>query len=338
MGRLHHSTDADPGIRRIRVGRGFSYRDPDGRPVDAGTRDRIRALAIPPAWTDVWISPDPDGHLLATGIDARGRKQYRYHPAFRRRRDDRKFERIAAFGAALPRLRKAVDADLRRHGLPREKVVAAVVALLDATSLRVGNERYARDNRSYGLTTLRSRHAVASTRKVRLRFKGKSGRQHDVGLEDRRLAAVVRRCQDLPGQRLFRYEDADTGTWQAVMSDDVNDYIHATIGDEFSAKDFRTWQGTLAAFEALAGGDRPTDARERAAAVVAAVDDAADRLGNTRAVARQAYVHPGIDRAFTAGRLPTGAFSTRSRWRRPGETELLRFLGPRTGSDRAARA
>ncbi len=327
MGRLHHVSDADPGIRRLRAGMGFRYVDPDGQRVDAATRERIRAIAIPPAWTDVWISPDPDGHLLATGIDARGRKQYRYHPAFRRRRDDRKFERIAAFGASLPRLRKAVDADLRRHGLPREKVVAAVVALLDETSLRVGNERYARDNRSYGLTTLRSRHAVSTARSVRLRFKGKSGRQHDVGLRDRRLAAVVRRCQDLPGQRLFQYEDAETGAWRAVMSDDVNAYIQAAIGDEFSAKDFRTWQGTLAAFEALAGGDRPADARGQATAVVAAVDEAADRLGNTRAVARQAYVHPAIDQAFSAGRLPTGTFSTRSRWRRPGERELLRLLG-----------
>ena len=319
-------SDADPGIRRVRAGRGFSYRDADGSVVDASTRAWIQALAIPPAWTDVWISPDPDGHLLATGIDARGRKQYRYHAAYRRRRDDRKYERIAAFGAALPRLRRQVDADLRRHGLPREKVVAAVVALLDETSLRVGNERYARDNRSYGLTTLRSRHATAGSRSVRLRFKGKSGRQVDVGLQDRRLASVVSRCQDLPGQRLFQYEDPETGDWQPVMSDDVNDYIQAAIGDEFSAKDFRTWHGTLAAFEALARGERPAGKRRQAAAVVAAVDEVAERLGNTRAVARQAYVHPAVDRAFAAGRLPQGTFSTRSRWRRPGETELLRLL------------
>ena len=246
-----------PGSGALRAGRGFSYRDADGALVDASTRAWIQGLAIPPAWTDVWISPDPDGHLLATGIDARGRKQYRYHAAYRRRRDDRKYERIAAFGAALPRLRRQVDADLRRHGLPREKVVAAVVALLDETSLRVGSERYARDNRSYGLTTLRSRHATAGSRSVRLRFKGKSGRQVDVGLQDRRLASVVSRCQDLPGQRLFQYEDPETGDWEPVMSDDVNDYIHAAIGDEFSAKDFRTWHGTLAAFEALARDERP---------------------------------------------------------------------------------
>ena len=257
----------------------------------------------------MWISPDPDGHLLATGVDAKGRKQYRYHPAYRRRRDDRKYERIAAFGASLPRLRRQVAADLRRHGLPREKVVAAVVALLDETSLRVGNERYARENRSYGLTTLLARHARHGTASVRLRFRGKSGHQYDVGLRDRRLASVVRRCQELPGQRLFRYEDAETGTWQAVMSDDVNAYIRAAIGDEFSAKDFRTWHGTLAAFEALAGGERPTEPRRRAAAVVAAVDEAADQLGNTRAVARQAYVHPAIDRAFQAGAFPGGRSS-----------------------------
>ena len=228
-----------------------------------------------------------------------------------------------------------MDADLRRHGLPREKVVAAVVALLDETSLRVGNERYARDNRSYGLTTLRSRHATAGSRSVRFRFKGKSGRQVDVGLQDRRLASVVRRCQDLPGQRLFQYEDPETGDWQPVLSEDVNDYIQAAIGDEFSAKDFRTWHGTLAAFEALARGERPTAKRGQAAAVVAAVDEVAERLGNTRAVARQAYVHPAVDRAFAAGRLPQGTFSTRSRWRRPGETELLRLLSPAASRARA---
>ena len=335
MARLHHTTDAEPGIRRVRAGRGFSYRGPDGRVVGARTRAWIEGLAIPPAWRDVWISPDPDGHLLATGIDARGRKQYRYHPAYRRRRDTRKYQRIADFGAALPRLRKQVAADLRRHGLPREKVVAAVVALLDETSLRVGNERYARENRSYGLTTLRARHAVAGTESVRLRFKGKSGRLVDVGLRDRRLASVVRRCQDLPGQRLFQYEDAETGAWQAVMSDDVNDYLQAVIGDAFTAKDFRTWHGTLAAFEALARTEPPAEPRRQAAAVVSAVDEVADRLGNTRAVARAAYIHPEIDRAFAAGRIPQRTFVTRSRWRRPGETELLRVLARRSSPPRA---
>ena len=335
MGRLHHTSDADPGIRRVRAGRGFSYRDPDGRLVGTETRAWIEGLAIPPAWDDVWISPDPDGHLLATGIDARGRKQYRYHPAYRRRRDASKYQRIADFGASLPRLRKQVAADLRRHGLPREKVVAAVVALLDETSLRVGNERYARDNRSYGLTTLRSRHAVASTQSVRLRFKGKSGRQVDVDLRDRRLASVVRRCQDLPGQRLFQYEDRETGAWEAVMSDDVNAYIQGVIGDEFTAKDFRTWHGTLAAFEALARQERPAEPRRQAAAVVAAVDEAAERLGNTRAVARQAYIHPEVDRAFAAGRIPQSTFVARSRWRRPGETELLRVLARRSSPPRS---
>ena len=202
-----------------------------------------------------------------------------------------------------------------------------MVALLDETSLRVGNDRYARDNRSYGLTTLRSHHATAGSRSVRLTFKGKSGKRYDVGLTDRRLASVVRRCQDLPGQRLFQYEDPETGTWLPVLSDDVNDYIQEAIGDEFSAKDFRTWHGTLAAFEALARSERPVAKRGRAAAVMAAVDEVAERLGNTRAVARQAYVHPGVDRAFAAGRLPQGTFTSRSRWRRPGETELLRLLG-----------
>ena len=319
----------------MRAGRGFSYRDADGKLVGARTRAWIQGLAIPPAWTDVWISPDPDGHLLATGIDARGRKQYRYHAAYRRRRDDRKYERIAAFGAALPRLRRQVDADLRRHGLPREKVVAAVVALLDETSLRVGNERYARDNRSYGLTTLRSDTRPPGPGRCgsgsRASPAGRSTSACRIGA----LASVVRRCQDLPGQRLFQYEDPESGEWQPVLSEDVNDYIHAAIGDEFSAKDFRTWHGTLAAFEALARGERPTVKRRQAAAVVAAVDEVAERLGNTRAVARQAYVHPAVDRAFAAGRLPHGTFSTRSRWRRPGETELLRLLSPAASRARA---
>jgi DNA topoisomerase I len=328
MARLRHTSDAEPGIRRLRAGRGFTYRGADGRPVGADTRAWIRALAIPPAWRDVWISPIREGHLLATGIDARGRKQYRYHPDFRRRRDERKFERIADFGARLPRLRRRVAADLRRHGLPREKVLAAVVALLDETSVRVGSDRYARDNGSYGLTTLRSRHARVGRESVRLRFKGKSGRLHDVGLRDRRLASVIRRCQELPGQRLFQYE-AEDGTWQAVLSEDVNDYLQEVMGDGFSAKDFRTWQGTLAAFEALARDDVPPAARARHAAVIAAIDEVAEKLGNTRAVARAAYVHPELDRAFAAGRIPTGSFAARTRWRRPGETELLRLLGGR---------
>jgi DNA topoisomerase-1 len=331
MARLRHTTDSEPGIRRIRAGRGFTYRWPDGQPVSEATRAWIKRLAVPPAWTGVWISPDPDGHLLATGIDARGRKQYRYHPEFRRRRDIRKYERNLAFGAALPRLRRRVDADLRRHGLPREKVVAAVVSLLDETTVRVGNDRYARENRSFGLTTLRARDATASTRSVRLTFRGKSGRRHDVALSDRRLASIVRRCQDLPGQRLFQYEDPESGAWLPVMSEDVNAYIRDAIGDEFSAKDFRTWHGTLAAFEALARGDPPARPGP-ASAVVAAIDEVAARLGNTRAVARSAYVHPGLEQAFAAGRLPHGPFTSRSRWRRPGEAELLRLLGGRSRS------
>ena len=230
-------------------------------------------------------------------------------------------------------MRRQVDRDLRRRGLPPEKVIAAVVALLDRTSLRVGNDRYARDNRSFGLTTLRDRHATADAGSVRLAFRGKSGRRHDVRLTDRRLASVVRQCQDLPGQRLFQYEDPETGTWLPVRSDDVNAYIRAAVGDEFSAKDFRTWHGTLAAFEALSRGERPVAKRGQAAAVIAAADEVARQLGNTRAVARSAYVHPGIDRAFAAGRLPTTTFAAPSRWRRPGETELLRLLRPgrRTG-------
>src|SRR5215470_5909186 len=248
---LHYTRDDRPGIRRRRAGRGFTYRDDDrGRVTDRATLERIRALAIPPAWTDVWICRDPDGHLQATGRDARGRKQYRYHARWRRRRDAGKFGRMAAFGRALPRIRAACDADLRRPGLPREKVLAAVVRLLELTLIRVGNEEYARLDRSFGLTTLRDRHARVEGSRIRFRFRGKSGRRHEVGLRDRRLARLVRRCQELPGQELFQYE-GDDGAIHDVGSGDVNDYLREISGEDFTAKDFRTWAGTVLAFRAL---------------------------------------------------------------------------------------
>jgi DNA topoisomerase I len=299
---LRHSSDESPGITRRRSGRGFSYRDPEGRTIrDAATLERIRAIVIPPAWTDVWISPWPNGHLQATGRDARGRKQYRYHARYRARRDTAKFERLIAFARALPAIREQVDRDLSRPGLPREKVLAAVVRLLELTLIRVGNDEYARLNKSFGLTTLRDRHATVEGTSITFRFRGKSGQQHEVGLRDRRLAGVVKRCRDLPGRELFQYVGPD-GEPHDVASDDVNAYLGA-IAPGVTAKDFRTWAGTVLAWRALrALGDASTD-REKQRNVAAAIRSAADNLGNTAAVARQAYVHPAVVDAYLDGRI-----------------------------------
>jgi DNA topoisomerase-1 len=303
---LRYASDSRPGWTRHRAGRGFSYRDTDGRPIrDPETRARIRALAIPPAWTDVWICPSPNGHLQASGRDARGRKQYRYHPDWQAHRGLDKFDRMLAFAAALPRIRRRCDRDLARRGLPREKVLAAVVRLLELTLIRVGNEEYARLNRSFGLTTLRDRHASVRGDAVRFRFRGKSGQQHEVGLRDRRLATVVRRCQELPGQELFQYVDAD-GSVQDVTSDDVNAYLREASGGDFTAKDFRTWEGTVLAYRALRALQPGTsnDGRDGKKVVVEAIRDTADRLGNTPAVARRSYVHPAILEAYLDGAIP----------------------------------
>ena len=298
---LRFATDARPGITRQRRGRGFSYRDADGELVrDTGTLQRIRSLAIPPAWTDVWICPDPRGHLQATGRDARGRKQHRYHPEFREHREGAKFDRMIAFAGLLPRIRDRVDADLARRGLPREKVLAAVVRLLELTLIRVGNEEYRRLNRSFGLTTLLDRHARVDGRRVRFRFTGKSGRRHEVTLRDPRLATVVRRCQDLPGQDLFQYVD-DEGVPRDVRSDDVNAYLREISGADVSAKDFRTWAGTVLAYRALRAL-QPTDSERQARRnVVEAIRRTAEHLGNTPAVARRSYVHPRVLEAYLDG-------------------------------------
>jgi DNA topoisomerase-1 len=299
---LRHSTDRDPGIARRRSGRGFSYRHPNGRPVrDADTLERIRKLAIPPAWTDVWICAAPTGHLQATGRDARGRKQYRYHSRYRRRREAAKYERLMSFARALPAIRKRVDADLARPGVPREKVLAAVVRLLELTLIRVGNDEYARLNRSFGLTTLRNRHATVRGTSMRFRFRGKSGQQHEVSLRDRRLAAVVRRCRDLPGQELFQYEDEE-GEIVDIRSEDVNDYLRG-IAPDVTAKDFRTWAGTVLAYRALRALGTPTSDADGRRNVVSAIRTTADLLGNTAAVCRQAYVHPIVVEAYLDGRL-----------------------------------
>lgn len=300
---LSYVSDHDPGIRRKPArGVGFNYLKPDGAKIaDEATLDRIRVLAIPPAWVDVWISPRADGHIQATGRDQRGRKQYRYHAAWQAARADGKFDRLVTFGRALPRLRRQVAADLRRRGLPKEKVLAAVVRVMEMTLIRVGNETYARENRSFGLTTLRNRHARIGSSGAVFEFRGKSGKVHTTGFSDRRLARLLKACQDLPGQRLFQYVDPD-GQRHAVESADVNAYIRAAMGEDVSAKDFRTWAGTVAAARALASPECAAlpDARRRLNTCVRAV---AGLLGNTAAVARGAYIHPAILQAHERGEL-----------------------------------
>jgi DNA topoisomerase-1 len=313
----------DPGIARRRTRGGFDYLDARGRPVRAqATLERIRALAIPPAYEDVWVCPSPRGHIQATGRDERGRKQYRYHPDWSAARADTKFARMAAFGRALPKLRARVDADLRRRGLPREKVVALVVRLLEETLIRVGNDEYARTNKSFGLTTLRARHLDLKGAEMTFEFRAKSGVQKTAKLRDRRLAGIVRRVQELPGQRLFQYVDA-AGERQAVESDDVNTYLREAIGEDFSAKDFRTWAGTLAAAKALALQPSPQTEGEAKRTVSLCVKATAGLLGNTPAVCRAAYIHPQVLAAFRARSLPK-AFATAEG---PAfERAVLRFL------------
>lgn len=301
---LSYASDADPGIRRKAArGRGFNYVDADGKPItDERTLDRIRALVIPPAWTDVWISPKANGHIQATGRDALGRKQYRYHARWRETRDGHKYGRLIAFGRALPRLRKRVDEDLARRGLPREKVLAAVIRVMEMTLIRVGNEEYARTNKSFGLTTLRDRHVKIGAGKATFEFRGKSGKVHTTGFNDRRLARVVKACQDIPGQRLFQYID-DDGQRRIVESADVNAYIREALGEDFSAKDFRTWAGTVAAARALTLCGPLGEGANGKRNVNTCIKAVAGLLGNTAAVARSAYIHPEILKAYEDGTL-----------------------------------
>ena len=296
--------DDDPGIRRRKAGKGFAYRAPDGKPLtDEKTLDRIRKLVIPPAYTDVWICPDPKGHIQATGRDQKGRKQYRYHPKWRAARDETKYGRMAAFGRALPSIRKRIDADLKLRGLPREKVLAAVVRLLEWTLIRIGNDEYAKANKSFGLTTMRDRHVKFHGAEVRFQFKGKSGVSHSTGVRDRRLARIVKACQDVPGQRLFQYFD-EAGDHHAVGSADVNAYLREISGKDFTAKDFRTWAGTLAAAKALAMQPKPESEADSKRLVTLCVKATAGLLGNTPAVCRSAYIHPAVFEAFAQQKLP----------------------------------
>ena len=328
--RLRYVTDRRAGFKRRRSGTGFSYLNLDGMVIrDAATLRRIRTMAIPPAWTDVWISPLANGHLQATGRDAKGRKQYRYHERWRQVRDETKYERMLLFAAALPKIRARVRNDLALEGLPRNKLLAALVQLLETTLIRVGNEEYARDNDSFGLTTLKTRHVKVQGDEIRFRFRGKSGKEHSVSLRNKRLARIVKHCQDLPGYDLFQYLDED-GERRYVTSGDVNAYLQEIAGDEFSAKDFRTWAGSLLAAEQLAEALDEEGKPVSKATVVEAIKEVAKQLGNTPAVCRKAYIHPAVIEAYQDEKL-------RALWLkacdgdaegglRKDESALLRFL------------
>lgn len=300
---LRYISETGPGIRRKRAGKGFAYIGPDGRTFrDKEHLARIRSLVIPPAWNDVWICPSSDGHLQAVGRDAKGRLQYRYHPLYRQIRDQTKYGRMVAFGNVLCRIRKRIEEDLALPGLPKNKVLAAVVKLLDSTLIRVGNVEYAKANESFGLTTMRDEHVEISGTRIKFQFRGKSGVEHEIELHDRRLARIVKQCQDIPGQELFQYIDAD-GSRAPIGSADVNDYLREITGEDFTAKDFRTWAGTvLTALELAECGpyDSQTECKKK---IVAAIRSVARRLGNRPATCRNYYVHPAVLNAYNDGAL-----------------------------------
>jgi DNA topoisomerase-1 len=334
---LVYVSDSDPGIRRLRKGKNFAYIKPDEAPlVAAAELARIARLAIPPAYEDVWICTNPRGHLQATGRDARRRKQYRYHPEWRLLRDGAKFERMIEFGEALPRLRRRLRRDLALPGLPREKVLAVVVGLLDATWLRIGNEEYARDNNSYGLTTLKNRH-VQFIRDGRLlfRFRGKGGADHEIAVDDKRLVKLVRRCHQLPGQRLFQYVDEDGGR-HPIDSDQVNAYLRDVMGADFTAKDFRTWGASLRAIALMVATPLPEDPSERALneCIVAAVKKVAAELRNTPAVCRKSYINPVVFAAWRGGSLHKAIRDDISAAPRKSERLALSFLRRQSRADR----
>ena len=301
---LKYVSDDTPCIRRKKAGTGFTYVGPTGKAIrDEPSLRRIKALAIPPAWTEVWICSDSDGHLQATGFDARGRKQYRYHARFREVREHTKYTKMIAFARALPHVRRRVARDLKKRGLPREKVLAACVRLLETTLIRVGNDQYARSNNSFGLTTLRDRHAAINGSKIRFEFNGKSGIEHEIDLTDPRLAKIVKQCQELPGQELFQYLDDDAQV-RDIGSADVNQYIREiTGGEEFTAKDFRTWAGTVLAAMALREVEAFTSQSQAKKNIVRAVEEVAKKLGNTKAVCRKCYIHPEVLNSYLDGTL-----------------------------------
>lgn len=300
---LRYANDSIPGISRYQRGGQFYYMDAHGREItDPAVLGRIKSLVLPPAWHNVWISPYATDHIQATGIDARGRKQYRYHPKWRQVRDSDKYGKLLAFGQALPKIRHQTNLDLQLDGLPKRKVVAAVVQLLEKTLIRVGNEEYANQNKHYGLTTMRHRHVDISGPTLHFDFTGKSGVDHEIDLRDARLAKVVGQCQELPGQELFQYLDHD-GQRQTVHSDDVNDYLHEVAGDAFTAKDFRTWAGTVLAAKTLKEMQAFDSQAEAKRNIVAAIEKVSSELGNTKAVCRKCYVHPAVMQSYLDGTL-----------------------------------
>jgi DNA topoisomerase-1 len=328
---LVYTTDHAPGYTRRKRGSGFIFLKPSGVVLrDPRELARIRSLVIPPAWTSVWICPDPRGHLQATGRDARGRKQYRYHPRWREVRDETKYYRVLAFARALPQIRRRTDADLRGTGITRPRVLATIVQLLEKTLIRVGNDEYARSNRSYGLTTLRDGHVQVSGGRLRFSFRGKSGVEHEIDLDDRRLARMVKACRDIPGYELFQYYDAD-GRRQTVGSADVNDYLREITGESFTSKDFRTWAGTVLAAELLREFAAFGSQAEAKRNVVRAVESVARRLGNTRTVCRKCYIHPAVFDAYLDGGLLQAASDNLRRQRghrglTSGEVAVLNLL------------
>ena len=342
---LRYVTDAMPGIRRQRHGRGFTYTDPDGHVIRSREMiDRFRALVIPPAWTDVWICPHDDGHLQVTARDARGRKQYRYHPGFRKHRDGTKFERMFELSDVLWKIRERVESDIELDGLARDKIMATVVWLLETTLIRIGSDEYAKANKSFGLTTLRRRHVAVVGSELRFEFRGKSGIQHAVAVTDRRIARIVQRCQALRGEELFKYLD-DEGKRQTVQAEDVNAYLQDVTGRDITAKDFRTWAGTMLVAEALRKTGPAQTKREAERNIVAALDLTAKRLGNTRSVCRKYYIHPALIEAYLEGSvlppLPERKWSARKvhgPTLRQHEMDVLAFLKARQkgGTRRAA--
>lgn len=332
---LRYVSDDEPGITRRKAGRGFAYYLPDASMVrDEKVRARIRSLAIPPAYSDVWICQRANGHIQATGRDARGRKQYRYHPKWTAIRDETKYERLIEFAEMLPQIRARVDADIAKRGLGREKILATVVHLLDTTLIRIGNEKYTRENKSFGLTTLRNKHVEAGSEKLRFSFKGKSGKEWKLTVSDRRIARIVRQCQDIPGQNLFQYWDED-GTSQPVTSEDVNDYIREIAGPGFSAKHFRTWAGTVTAAHALNAEGVPETRTQAVRKLNAAIDAVAERLVNTRAISRKCYIHPSVVETYLDASL-SSAFERAARRAKPkglkeDEAVVLAFLKSEAG-------
>jgi DNA topoisomerase-1 len=303
---LRYVSDDQPGYTRKKKGDDFEYFDTDGKRIRDETRLlRLRRLAIPPAYTDVWICPSPNGHIQATGRDARGRKQYRYHERWREARDENKYDRMLVFGKALPKIRRRVNKDLKKRSLPRNKVLATVVQLLERTFIRVGNEEYAKENKSYGLTTMRSHHVDVTGEKLIFSFKGKSGIRHEVGVKDRRLAKIIRQLQDLPGQEIFQYVD-DEGEVRDVTSQDVNDYLREITGEDFTAKDFRTWAGTVLAAMALNAQERFKNKTQAKKNIKDAISAVAKILGNTPTICRKCYVHPAVLETYLEGGMIEG--------------------------------